>query len=139
VNKLLDQNGELLSIASLSWDHSAQEPTSEATFEWSEHLVARQPDDFIRLYTDELVEDAEDNIANMGINDETAEQIYLDDDLLDDVFSPLTCRLQRRGAFRNKERSKTLLMTDLLPAVVTTPLLPKTCPHRSSSKCFSRS
>ena len=50
---------------------------------------------------------------------------YLDDDLSDDVFFPLACRLQRRGAFRNKERSKTVLRTDLLPAVVTTPLLPK--------------
>ena len=50
---------------------------------------------------------------------------YLDDDLSDDVFSPLACRKQRRGAFRNKERSKTLLRTDLLPADFNTPLLPK--------------
>ena len=93
----------------LSWDHSPQDPNSEATFDWSNHLEPRLPEDFIRLYTDELVEDVADNIADMT-NEEDGKHLETDDESLEDDVFPDRCRLQRRGAFRNKERSYASLL-----------------------------
>ena len=86
----------------LSWDNSPQDLNSEATFDWSNHLEPRLPEDFIRFYTDELVEDVTNNIADMP-NDE--EHLDTDDESFEDDVFPDRCRLERRGAFRNTECS----------------------------------
>ena len=79
----------------LAWDHSPQNVHSEADVLWSEQLQPRKPEDFVRLFTDEIVEDALENIDKDNRSDnETNDE--------DDVFTPPTCRLKRRGAFRRK-------------------------------------
>ena len=69
-----------------------------------------------------------DTIADMAIGQDDVQVNPGNDESSDDVFSPNRCRLQRRGAFRNKERSyATALGVNPSPTVVTstTPLLPE--------------
>ena len=52
--------------SNLSWDHSPQDVNSEANFDWSNQLEPRNPKDFVRLFTDEVVEEALETINDIN-------------------------------------------------------------------------
>ena len=61
-------NGDLI------WDHSPQNVNSEADYNWSDALTPRNPADFVRLFTDELIEEAiesdETIVTDSGTDDD---------------------------------------------------------------------
>ena len=107
---ILNKNSDTQNLA---WDHSPQNVYSEADVVWSDHLKPRKPEDFVRLFTDEIVEEVLGNIDN----DERSNNGGDDDD--DDVFTPPTCRLKRSGAFRRKVSPPTRIdINPVLPETV---------------------
>ena len=73
INEVDDHNDE-----ELLWDHSPQNVNSEATYIWSEALTQRNPEDFVRLFTDEMIEKAMDNSNDTIVTDcETDDDVFL--------------------------------------------------------------
>ena len=99
------------------------------SFDWSNQLAPRNPEDFVRLFTDEVVEEALENINDINnpvnIDIVAVDDVEEYDDEEDDVFTPVKSRLTRRGAFRSKERSYANSRVEVRePVRLTTPLLP---------------
>ena len=104
------------STSPLSWDHSPQDPNSEANFNWTDELQEPGPEVFIRRYTDELVEEAVESIdetpdARDLLSDTSTAYLDLSSTSDEDVFLPAVpnlpvppWRLNRSGAFRHKKR-----------------------------------
>ena len=100
----------------LSWDHSPQDPNSEANFNWTDELQDPGPEVFIRRYTDELVEEVVESInetfeAKDLLSDTSTAYLDLSSTSDEDVFLPAVpnlpappWRLNRSGAFRYKNR-----------------------------------
>ena len=125
----------------LSWDHSPQDPNSEANFAWTDELQERRPEDFIRLYTEELIETVEENneetdeprVRLHRVRDDEPPELDLSVTSDEEVFLPTiptppvpSCKLNRAGAFRRKDRA--LPDPDVNPPPATsptTPLLPE--------------
>ena len=125
----------------LSWDHSPQDPNSEANFAWTDELEERRPEDFIRLYTEELIETIEENneetdeprVRLHRVHDDEPPELDLSVTSDEEVFLPTiptppvpSCKLNRTGAFRRKDRA--LPDPDVNPPPATsptTPLLPE--------------
>ena len=128
----------------LAWDHSPQDPNSEANFAWTDNLHQRRPEDFIRLFTDELFEDVEDNIPYVDEGSpaarnrlhQTQDWVPSDHDLShtsdEEVFQPAPApahpyhdvfnrRLVRSGAVR---RTNHVPLNPNRAPLPTTPLLP---------------
>ena len=73
----------------LSWDHSPQNVNSEANYNWSDALTSRSPEDFVRLFADELIEGAMDS----------SDTIATDSGTDDDVFPLTKMNLKQPGVF----------------------------------------
>ena len=105
------------SISPLSWDHSPQDPNSEANFNWTDELQEPSPEVFIRRYTDELVEEVVGSLdetpqANDLLSDTSTSHFDLSSTSDEDVFLPAIptlptppWKLKRSGAFRHKDRA----------------------------------
>ena len=90
----------------LDWDHSPQNVNSEATYIWSDSLTQRSPEDFVRLFTEEIIEETIDIIENTVTSSDSD----------DDVLPPARRLLSSTSAhFLDAEPS---IQTPLLPETV---------------------
>ena len=97
----------------LIWDHSPQNVNSEANYIWSEALTPRNPEDFVRLFTDEMIEEAIDN---------SNDTIVTDCETDDDVFPP--CKNALPTTRRLLSSTSAHFLDPEFPVI--TPVLPET-------------